>query len=97
LGGPQGSITESLRVALTSFCKGDNFLGHSLAGWTGGAVSALERHQSHLVCNAHDPDRLGVEPLAIKVKSYRHMRLPVTGGSVTELSATGAWGKSRCR
>jgi hypothetical protein len=65
LRGLQGSITESLRVALASFCKVDNLLGDSLTGWVGGPVGALERPKSHFECKAHDPDRLRVELVAI--------------------------------
>jgi hypothetical protein len=72
----QGSITESLRVALTSFCKVDNLLRHRLTDRVGGPVGALERYKSHFECDAHDPDRLRVEPLAFEEKSDRHMHLP---------------------
>ena len=43
---------------------------------------ALERHKSHFVCEAHDPECLGVEPLAIEVKSDRHMHLPLQAGAL---------------
>ena len=59
------SDLESIRVALANFCKVNNLLGDRLLGWADGPTGASERHKGHLVGNAHDPDRLGVESLAI--------------------------------
>jgi hypothetical protein len=53
LRGLQGSITESLRVTLASFCKLDDLLGDRLTGWGGGPVGALERYKSHFKGDAH--------------------------------------------
>jgi hypothetical protein len=46
--GLQGSITESLRVALATFCKVDNLLGDRLTGRTDRPVSLLKGDNGHL-------------------------------------------------
>ena len=94
--GLQGSITESLRVALASFCKLDNLLGDRLTGWGGGPVGALERYKSQLVREPHDPDGLGVEPLAMEVGPDRHMHPRYRRERYRTLSHR-RLGQSRCR
>ena len=80
--GLQGFITESLWVALASFCKVDNLLSNRLTGRVGGPAGALEHHKRHFVCEAHDAEYFGVKPLAIEVESDRYMHLPVQAGAL---------------
>jgi hypothetical protein len=58
------ALAQSFAIALTGLRKRNDFLGDYFVGKVT-AVTKPERYQSHFVREAHDPDRLWVEPLAI--------------------------------
>ena len=60
------------------------------------APSALERYKSQLVREPHDPDGLGVEPLAMEVGPDRHMHPRYRRERYRTLSHR-RLGQSRCR
>ena len=68
----QGRVTETLRVALTSFRKLDNLLGDRFTGRVDEPIGALEGHKGHFESDAHETDGLRVEPKAAQVCPDRH-------------------------
>ena len=67
----QGIFAESLRVALPSFRKLYDFVGGRLAELVF-SPSLQQRYESHLICDAHETNRLGVKPVALQVMPDRH-------------------------
>jgi hypothetical protein len=68
----QGSVTESLRVALPSFRKLYDLLCDCVPCRTDRPVSLLEGDNGHLERDAQETNRLGIKPVALQVSSDRH-------------------------
>jgi hypothetical protein len=92
----QHNVAQALRIALTGLRNIYDLVGEHFIGKVA-AIRESKRYPRHFVCEAHGPDRLGIELVAIEVGSDRHTHLPAAGGSATELSVTDALGGSRCR
>jgi hypothetical protein len=60
----QHAIAQSLGIAFTGFRKIHDLVCEHVVGEVT-TIDQSERYQRHLERKAHDPDRLGVEPLAI--------------------------------
>jgi hypothetical protein len=59
-------FAQSLGIALSGFCKIHDLVCEHFLGRVA-AIGKSKRHQGHLECKAHDPDRLRIEFLAIEV------------------------------
>jgi hypothetical protein len=68
----QGPVTESLRVAFTSFRKFDDLVRDGVAERID-PPSLLQRYNGHRKRDAHEANRLGVEPVAFEILSDRHL------------------------
>ena len=60
----QHAFAQPLRIALAGFGKIHDPLCEHFVGKVA-AISKAKRYQGHFISEAHDPDRLWVEPLAI--------------------------------
>ena len=78
----QGPVTESLRVAFTSFRKFDDLVRDGVAERID-PPSLLQRYNGHRKRDAHEANRLGVEPVAFEILPDRH------GGWLASSSARG--------
>jgi hypothetical protein len=88
----QHDVAQALRIALTGLRNVYDFVGEHFISKVA-AIREPKRYPRHFVCEAHDPDRLGIELVAIEVGSNRHADLPVAGGSATDLSHRRLGGK----
>jgi hypothetical protein len=78
----QGPVTESLRVAFTSFRKFDDLVRDGVAERID-PPSLLQRYNGHRKRDAHEANRLGVQPVAFEILPDRH------GGWLASSSARG--------
>jgi hypothetical protein len=85
----QGVFTQAIGIALAGFRQLDNPLRDCLVN-TIPAIPDAESQASQFECDAHDPRRVGVEPLTVQILPDWHGALLVTGGSASGLSATDA-------
>ena len=60
-------VTESLRVALSSFRQLYDLLGDCVSGWGNWPVRMLEGHQGHLESDAQEAGGLGGKSVALQV------------------------------
>ena len=60
-------VTESLRVALSSFRQLYDLLGDCVSGWGNWPVRMLEGHQGHLESDAQEAVSLGGKSVALQV------------------------------
>ena len=60
----QHAFAQPLRIALAAFGKIHDPVCEHFVGKVA-AISKAKRYQGHFISEAHDPDRLWVEPLAI--------------------------------
>jgi hypothetical protein len=69
---PQGSVTESLRVTLSSFRKLYDLLCDCISGRSSQSVRMLEGYKGHLESDAQKTCGLGIKPVPLQVSSDRH-------------------------
>jgi hypothetical protein len=69
---PQGSVTESLRVTLSSFRKLYDLLCDCISGRSSQSVRVLEGYKGHLESDAQKTCGLGIKPVPLEVSSDRH-------------------------
>ena len=67
----QGPVTESLRVAFTSFRKFDDLVRDGVAERID-PPSLLQRYNGHRKRDANEANRLGVEPVGFEILPDRH-------------------------
>jgi len=59
----QDAVAQSLGIAFARFRKTNDLVCDYFVGKVA-AISKSQRYQRHFVCEAHDPDRFGIEFLA---------------------------------
>jgi hypothetical protein len=86
----QGLFAQQIGIAFTGCCEIDDFVGYRLFDVIV-AVSNPQADADHFECDTQDVLGLGVELMAVQEWGDGHGALPISGGSATGLSATGAW------
>ena len=86
----QRDVARALRIALTGLRNIYDLVGEHFIDKVA-AIRESKRYQRHFVCEPHDPDRLGIELVAIEVGADRHVHLPAYRRECYRLSVTDAW------
>jgi hypothetical protein len=89
----QGLFAQQIGIAFTGCCEIDDLVGYGLFDVIV-AVSNPQGDADHFECDTQDVLGLGIEFVAVKEWRDGHGALPISGGSTTGLSATGAWRKA---
>jgi len=82
----QSCLAKSFGVNLACLRKLDDFAGNQRLDALV-ALCEIESQAGNLESEAHDPPRLRVKSNPIKVRSDRHVRLPIQAGAHGDLSA----------